>query len=62
MTKFHPGQHVMVRPNPSFAGRAGVYRIVKALPFEGGPQKYRIKSEREAFDRIHSESGLDAID
>lgn len=61
-TKFRPGQHVMVRTTAAFAGRSGVYTIIKALPREGGPQQYRIKCVDEVFDRVHHESGLEAID
>lgn len=62
MAKFQAGQAVHLRANASFAGRTGLYVIVQVLPLEGGAQKYRAKSEREAFDRILNESGLDAID
>lgn len=62
MSRFKPGQHVMVRPHASFAGRPGLYKIMRVLPKENSGQKYRIKSDREAFERILGESGLDAIE
>lgn len=62
MSKYHLGQTVRVRENVSFAGRAGLYRIVQVLPKEGHGQRYRIKSEQEVFQRTIGESGLDEIE
>jgi len=62
MKKFKLGQKVLVRKNASFLGQAGAYMIVKVLPNEGGVQKYRVKSENEAFERTISEGGLEAME
>ncbi len=55
---FHVGQRVSV----SASGRdalPGVFRIVSAVPAEGSPQRYRIKSDTEPFERIVDESRLE---
>lgn len=41
-------------------GATGVYRIVRQLPAEGGDNRYRIKGETEAYERVVAESRLKA--
>ena len=36
----------------------GVYRVVGVQPNEGREQRYRIKNDAEAFDRVVTESQL----
>lgn len=36
----------------------GRFQIVRIMPSESGEQKYRVKGEKEAFERIASESEL----
>lgn len=47
----------------SLAGFGGgtsrdVYRVVRALPTEGRPLQYRIKSDAESFERVVDASRL----
>jgi hypothetical protein len=39
----------------------GVFRIVRALPADGRPQQYRIKSDTESFERVVDASRLEAM-
>ncbi len=39
-------------------GATGVYRVVRQLPAEGGDNRYRIKGETEAYERVVAESRL----
>ena len=54
------GQRVSVA---SFGGVAtpGTYRIVRALPAEGRPLQYRIKSDAETFERVVDASRLEVL-
>lgn len=60
--KFAAGQHVSLVGARTFSASApkGVYRIVAALPKEGGLQRYRVRSDREMHDRIVDEARLQA--
>ncbi len=60
--KFAAGQHVSLVGARSFSARAahGVYRIVSALPKEGGAQTYRVRSDGETHDRVVEEGRLEA--
>ena len=60
--KFKVGQSVRFTPGKmvSPAG-AQAYKIVRALPVEGGEYHYRIKSVYEPYERIARESELSAI-
>jgi hypothetical protein len=62
-TKFAAGQRVALVGVRSFSAGAprGVYRIVTALPKEGGPQQYRVRSDGEMHDRIVEEARLEAV-
>ena len=39
----------------------GVYRIVRALPMEGRPLQYRVKSDAESFDRVVDASRIEVL-
>ena len=39
----------------------GVYRIVRALPAEGRPLQYRIKSGAESFERVVDASRIEVL-
>ena len=59
---FHTGQSVRLRPSMlRRSAAAGDYKVLRELPESGGEVQYRIKSGREAHERIVSESELEAI-
>ncbi|MES1159090.1 MAG: hypothetical protein ABUL42_04265 [Terricaulis silvestris] len=59
---FSAGQRVsVVRPQKPLAVGA-TYKVVGALPAEGQPVRYRVKSEGEPFERIIDASRLEALD
>jgi hypothetical protein len=60
--RFHPGQSVRLRTsimNRSAAG--GDYKVLRELPETGGEPQYRVKSGREAHERVVNESDLEAV-
>jgi hypothetical protein len=59
--KFSAGQRVSVTRANGFATPGGMYRIVRALPLEAGPQQYRVRNDSETFDRIVDEARLEAV-
>jgi len=59
-TKFGAGQRVSILRSGAFSAPSGAYRIVRALPLQGGPQQYRVKNETETFERVMDESRLEA--
>jgi hypothetical protein len=59
--KFSAGQRVSVARSGNFSVPGGVYRVVNALPAEAGPPQYRIRNEAETFDRVITESRLEAV-
>ena len=61
LPRFSAGQRVSVSRSGSFSVPGGVYRIVNAMPAEAGPPQYRIRNEAENFDRVISESRLEAL-
>lgn len=60
-TKFGAGQRVSIVRSGAFSAPSGMYRVVRALPNEGGPQQYRVKNEAETFERVLDESRLEAL-
>ena len=59
--RFRTGQSVRLRPSMRRAAAGGDYQVVRALPESGGEIQYRIKSGREAHERIVNESELESI-
>jgi hypothetical protein len=56
---FQSGQTVrLVRTLSRRAAAEGEFKIVRALPNEGGETQYRIKSAQEPHDRVVKESDL----
>jgi len=57
---FAAGQRVSLA---SFGGGTSrdVFRIVRALPAEGRPLQYRIKSDAESFERVVDASRLSPL-
>jgi hypothetical protein len=57
--QFRSGQTVRLVRNLSLrAAASGEFKIVRALPDEGGETQYRIKSAQEPHDRVVKESDL----
>ena len=56
---FRSGQTVrLVRTLSRRAAAEGEFKIVRALPNEGGETQYRVKSAQEPHDRVVKESDL----
>lgn len=60
--RFSAGERVSVVRSRTFIAAEGDYRILQALPMEPGPQQYRVRNEKESFDRIVEESRLEAAE
>ena len=57
--KFSIGQHVVVSATRfDRVPVTGTFKIMALLPAEAGEQQYRIKNDREAFERRVGESRL----
>ncbi|WP_024280942.1 hypothetical protein [Xanthobacter sp. 126] len=41
-----------------FLSPTGLYRIIRALPADGGEPSYKVKGQRELFERVARESQL----
>ena len=61
LPRFSAGQRVSVARSGNFSVPGGVYRIVNSMPAEVGPPQYRIRNEAETFDRVITESRLEAV-
>ncbi len=58
---FQSGQTVrLVRNLTLRAAAEGEFKIVRAMPDDGGETQYRIKSAQEPHDRVVKESDLQA--
>ena len=58
---FQSGQTVRLVYSLSLrAAAAGDFKIVRAMPDDGGETQYRIKSAQEPHDRVVKESDLQA--
>lgn len=58
---FESGQTVrLVRSLSLRAAAEGEFKVVRAMPDDGGETQYRIKSTQEPHDRIVKESDLQA--
>ncbi len=56
---FQSGQSVRLVRNVSMRAAAdGEFKIVRAMPDDGGETQYRIKSAQEPHDRVVKESDL----
>jgi hypothetical protein len=58
--KFKIGQRVFLGADRRARIR-DPYRITRVLPTEGGDQQYRVKSAREAHERVVPEGQLDEV-
>ena len=56
--KFKLGELVYFDVPPTLGAATGVYYITAQLPAAGGEFQYRIKSERETFERVAKEGQL----
>jgi hypothetical protein len=57
--KFRAGQVVRLCRSPYRSSADGEYKIVRSLPTNGGEPEYRVKSLREAFERVVKESEME---
>jgi hypothetical protein len=58
---FSAGQRVSVMGKREVHAPGGIYKIIRALPSDGGPIRYRMKSEGETFERIVDEASLEHV-
>lgn len=58
-TKFSVGQRASVARG-GVGSPTGFVNIIAALPKEAGPQRYRVKTEGETFERVIDEARLEA--
>jgi len=60
--KYRVGERVMMRGGGRAWARAETMcRVVSLLPHEGGPLRYRVRSDLESFERVVEEIDLDAV-
>jgi len=58
--KFRSGQTVQLsRSLTTRSAPDGDYKVVRQLPVDGGEPQYRIKSEREPYERVAKESDME---
>jgi hypothetical protein len=59
--RFRPGQTVRVRRGlPNRSAAEGDYKVIRPLPESGGGElEYRVKSAREAYERVVKESDIE---
>jgi hypothetical protein len=58
--KFRSGQTVhLSRSFTATSAPGGNYKVVRLLPDNGGEPQYRIKSEREPYERVAKESEME---
>jgi len=58
--KFRSGQTVhLSRSLTTRSTPDGDYKVVRQLPVDGGEPQYRIKSEREPYERVVKESDME---
>ena len=56
---YHIGQRLLLRGGGNdWARAASTCEVVAALPHEGGPFLYRVRSELEQFERVVAEADL----
>jgi hypothetical protein len=56
---FRAGQRVNVMRTRASLAPGGIYKVIRALPSDGGPIRYRMKSDTETFERILDEVNLE---
>jgi hypothetical protein len=59
MHKFALGAHVLFRVGA--LSRQETFKVTRLLPDDGTGFQYRIKGEREGFERVVKESALEGI-
>jgi hypothetical protein len=57
--RFRVGQKVQLSSHRSRMAAVGTYQVVRQLPDSAGELSYRIKSSREAHERVAKESELE---
>lgn len=56
--RFKAGQVVTYHPPKGSMSRSSMYKVLRALPVEGGELKYRIKSATDNCERVATEGQL----
>lgn len=59
-TKFSAGQRASV-VRSGVGGPSGTVSILLALPRDAGPQRYRVRTDGETFERVIDEARLEAV-
>ena len=60
--RFAVGQRLAMAPGGREISRgASTCRVVFLLPYEGGPLRYRVRSDNESFERIVEENDLSEL-
>lgn len=59
--KFSAGERVSISRGAGFGVPTGSVEVLKALPRDAGPQRYRIRAAGENFERVIDEARLEAI-
>ena len=59
--RFSAGERVSLTQSRLLGAPGGIYRIVRVLPHEAGPQQYRVKNETENFERVVEEARIEAF-
>lgn len=57
---FTAGQTVSVAPSKQHRPPEGTYRVISAMPLNGGGFQYRIKGDLEKYERVIDERHLAA--
>ena len=61
--RYTAGQLVSVaQPSRFSVPQAGLYRIVRAMPYEGGRLQYRVRGERDSQERVVAEADISLPD
>lgn len=58
--RFAVGQNVSVAYSKRYRRAEGAFRVIAAMPNEGGSVQYRVKGDLEKFERIVDEIHLAA--
>ncbi|ANP46956.1 hypothetical protein [Candidatus Viadribacter manganicus] len=59
-TKFSAGERVFVARGGNFGVQPGAVEVLRALPRDSGPQRYRVRAVGETFERVVDEARLEA--
>lgn len=60
-SKFSLGARVVLNRSAAYRSAATEFEIVGMMPAEHGECRYRLRSPKEAFERVAGESQIEAI-